>query len=78
MSMWLKVFFELRVKMMKYSILIIVVLLLIASSSGLLSSKNSTSNEVNETIVNYKALNTRTTAELAEEKVLERRLADVL
>jgi hypothetical protein len=66
------------VKMIKYLVLIIVVSLLIAPSSGLLSSKTSTSNEVNETIVNYKALNTRTTAALNEEKALEQRLADVL
>jgi hypothetical protein len=63
---------------MKYLILIIVVLLLIASSSELLSSKTSMSNEVNETIVNYKASNSRTTMELDEEKALEQRLADVL
>lgn len=60
---------------MKYLILIISVLLLIASVGG--SSKDSSSIEVNETIANVKALDTKT-LELKKESALEQRLADVV
>jgi hypothetical protein len=66
--------------MIKNSILIsAVVSLLITSAGGLLSSlKNSSaSDEVNETIVNYKSFSTNT-MELKLKVVLEQRLADVL
>ena len=65
-------------KIMKYSISIIAVLLLIAPSCGLFSPKGSSSGEVNETIVNYKAFSTKATMEPSEEAALQQRLADVL
>lgn len=75
----MKVFSQPLAQMMKYLILIICVSLLSASNSvnGLLPLKASSSVEVNETIINYKSLNTKTMA-LNKETALEQRLADVL
>lgn len=76
-SMWLKVFCQQHNNMIKYLILIISVSLLITSVGGLLLLKNSSSVEVNETIVNYKSFNGKT-MESNKETALEHRLADVL
>lgn len=74
----MKVFVESCVKIMKYLISIIAVMFLIAPSIELFPSKSTNSNEVNETIVNYKAFSTKATIEPSEEIMLEQRLADVL
>lgn len=66
-----------RDNMIKYLILIMSVSRLIASVGGLSPLKSSSSVEVNETIVNYRSLNTKT-MELNKERALEQRLADVL
>lgn len=63
--------------MNKYLTSIISVSLLITSVGGSLSVKNSSSVEVNETIVNYKSFNAKT-IEMNKETALEQRLADVL
>lgn len=76
--MWAKVFASSeRDNMIKYLILIISVSRLIASVGGLSPPKSSSSVEVNETIVNYRSLNTKT-MESNKERALEQRLADVL
>lgn len=61
---------------MKCLNLIINVSLLITFGAGL-TPKNSSGDEVNETIVNYKTLNVKT-IDANEETALELRLADVV
>lgn len=63
-----------RIDMIKYLILIISVSRLIASVGGLAAPA---SVEVNETIVNYRSLSSKT-MESNKERALEQRLADVL